>query len=107
MAIEGALNNFFTVFGSTVVTHPTSNQILPGITREALFGVAEKLGYEVEVRAITVEEMFQADEAFHTGTLTEVKPCIEIDGRPVGTGKVCPVTRALFDGFLEVAGRKD
>jgi len=104
MAIEGALNNFFTVFGNSVVTHPASNQILPGISRHVVLEVAEKLGFDVQLRAITVEEMFQADEAFHTGTLTEVKPCIEIDGRPVGTGEVGPVTRALFDGFLEATG---
>ena len=102
MAIEGALNNFFTVFGNTLVTHPTSNQILPGISRHVVLELAEQLGYTVELKAITVEEMFQADEAFHPGTLTEVKPCVEVDGRPIGTGKVGPVTRALFDGFLEV-----
>jgi len=102
MAIEGALNNFFTVFGNTVVTHPNSNQILPGISRHVVLELAEQLGYTVELKAINVEEMFQADEAFHTGTLTEVKPCIEVDGRPIGTGKVGSVTRALFDAFLEV-----
>ncbi|NNM07261.1 MAG: hypothetical protein HKO65_19365, partial [Gemmatimonadetes bacterium] len=104
MAIEGALNNFFTVFGNTVVTHPASNQILPGISRHFVLEEAPKLGFDVQLRAITVEEMFQADEAFHTGTLTEVKPCIEVDGRPIGTGRVGPVTRALFDAFLEATG---
>lgn len=100
MAIEGALNNFFTVFGRTVVTHPTSNQILPGISREVVLELCDRLGFRVEQKPITVGEMFQADEAFHTGTLTEVKPCVQVDGRPIGAGKVGPVTRALFDAFL-------
>jgi len=99
-AIEGALNNFFTVFGETVVTHPTSNQILPGISREVVLELCHKLGYRVEHKAITVEELFQADEAFHTGTLTEVKPCVQVDGRPIGSGKPGPVTRTLFDAFV-------
>lgn len=103
MAIEGALNNFFTVFGNTVVTHPTSNQILPGISREVVLELCEKLGYPVEQKAITVEDMYRADEAFHTGTLTEVKPCVKVDGRPIGSGCVGPVTRALFDAFLAEA----
>lgn len=103
LAIEGALNNFFVVFGRTVVTHPCSNQILAGITRELVLELCGRLGFPVEERPIPVEEMFQADEAFHTGTLTEVKPCVEVDGRPIGTGKVGPVTRALFDAFLEEA----
>jgi len=100
MAIEGSHNNFFMVFGDTVVTHPLSNQILPGITREVVLELAAKLGYAVEERSVTVEEMFSADEAFHSGTLSEVKPCVEVDGKPIGSGKVGPVTRALFDAFL-------
>ncbi len=105
MAIEGALNNLFTVFGETVVTHPASNQILGGVSRQVVLELCGKLGFPMEYRAITVEEMFQADEAFHTGTLTEVKPCVEVDGMPIGTGKVGPVTRALFDAFLEETER--
>lgn len=105
MAIEGSHNNFFMVFGNTVVTHPLSNQILPGITREVVLELAGKLGYPVEERPVTVEEMHKADEAFHSGTLSEVKPCIEVDGKPVGNGKVGPVTRALFDAFLEETDR--
>jgi len=104
MAIEGALNNFFTVFGNTLVTHPGSNQILQGISRHVVLDLAPKLGIEVQLKAITVDEMFQADEAFHTGTLTEVKPCVEVDGRPIGDGNVGRVTRALFDAFLEATG---
>ena len=104
MAIEGSHNNWFTVFGETVVTHPLSNQVLPGITREVVLELAGKLGYEVQERSVTLEEMFTADEAFHSGTLSEVKPCIEVDGKPIGNGKVGPVTRALVDAFLEETG---
>ncbi|MGD2122163.1 MAG: aminotransferase class IV [Gemmatimonadota bacterium] len=104
MAIEGALNNFFMVFGRTVVTHPASNQILPGISRHVVLDLAQRLGYATELRPVPVDEMFQADEAFHTGTLTEVKPCVEVDGRPLGDGRVGPVTRALFDALLEETG---
>jgi len=107
MAIEGSHNNLFMVFGDTVVTHPLSNQILPGITREVVMELARDLGYEVQEKPVTVQEMFQADEMFHTGTLSEVKPCVEVDGRPIGTGKVGPVTRALFDAFLAETGSGD
>jgi D-alanine transaminase len=105
MAIEGSHNNFFVVFGNQVATHPTSNQILPGITREVVLELAAKLGFEVVERPIPLPEMFTADEAFHSGTLSEVKPCVEVDGRPIGDGRVGPVTRALFDAFLEETSR--
>ena len=103
MAIEGSHNNLFMVFGETVVTHPLSNQILGGITRTVLVELVEELGYELQERPVPLEEMFQADEIFHTGTLSEVKPCISVDGKPIGTGKVGRVTRALFDAFLAEA----
>jgi len=100
MAIEGSHNNLFMVFGDTIRTHPLSNQILPGITREVVLEMAEELGYGVEELPTTLQEMFTADEVFHSGTLSEVKPCVAVDGKPIGTGEVGPVTRALFDAFL-------
>ena len=107
MAIEGSHNNVFMVFGDTLVTYPLSNQILPGITREVVLELADRLGYEVQERPIPVAEMFQADEIFHSGTLSEVKPCVEVDGKPIGDGKVGPVSRALFDAFLDETGSRD
>lgn len=104
MAIEGSHNNFFMVFGDTVVTYPLSNQILPGITREVVIELAGRLGYKVEQRPVPLAEMFEADEMFHSGTLSEVKPCIEVDGKKIGDGKVGSVTRALFDAFLAETG---
>ena len=104
MAIEGSHNNLFMVFGETVVTHPLSNQVLPGITREVVVDLTERLGYELQERPVPLAEMFEADEIFHSGTLSEVKPCIEVDGKTIGSGKVGPVTRALFDAFLAETG---
>lgn len=101
IALEGAHNNFFAVFGDTIVTHPKSNVILPGITRGYVIDMARELGFEVDERPIQVEELARADEAFFTGTTTEVRPTVRIDGRPVGSGAVGPVARRLFDAFLD------
>ena len=107
MAVEGSHNNLFMVFGGTLVTHPLSNQILPGITREVVLDLARRSGYPIQERPVPVAEMFQADEIFHSGTLSEVKPCVEVDGRTIGDGKVGPVTRALFEAFLDETGSRD
>jgi D-alanine transaminase len=107
MAIEGSHNNLFMVFGETVVTYPLSNQILSGITREVVIELAKGLGYEVQERPVPLAEMFDADELFHSGTLSEVKPCVEVDGKAIGDGKVGPVTRALFDAFLAATDSAD
>lgn len=100
MALEGPHQNFWGVFGGTVVTHPTTQHILPGITRGVIVELAREQGIPVEERPIAVEELPGADELFFTGTTGEVRPCVRVDGRPVGDGRVGPVTRALSDAFL-------
>ncbi len=100
IAIEGSHNNVHFVFDGTVVTHPSNHLILSGVTRDVMFELAEELGIPVELRSVTVDEMWKADEVFFTGTTVEVRPAIEVDGRAIGDGKVGPVTRALFEAFL-------
>ena len=100
VAIEGAHQNFWAVFDGTAVTHPTTNHILPGITRAVVLEEARAAGIAVEERPIQVEELAEADEAFFTGTTGEVRPVVSIDDRPVGRGTVGPVTRRLSELFL-------
>lgn len=99
VALEGAHNNVCFVFGDTVVTHPATNRILHGITREFILELAREQDHPVEERAVQVEEIHRADEIFFTGTTTEVRPCVEVDGRSVGEGAVGPVTRSVADAF--------
>ena len=105
IAIEGAHSNLHFVFDGTVVTHPSNHLILSGVTRDVMFELAEELGIPVELRSVTLDEMWKADEVFFTGTTVEVRPAVEVDGRPVGDGKVGPVARALFDAFLAYTGK--
>ena len=102
MALEGTHNNFFAVFDGAVTTSPASNYILYGITRSFVLERAAALGIPVDERAIPVEELREADEAFFAGTTTEIRPTVQVDGRPVGTGRVGPVTRRLYDDFVAV-----
>ena len=104
IALEGSHNNLFAVFGGVVTTAPKSNYILHGVTRDLVIELAGELGLPVEERAIPVAELFRADEVFFTGTTTEVRPSVEVDGRKIGDGRVGPVARGLFDAFLRVTG---
>lgn len=106
MAMEGAHNNLFAVVDGTVVTHPASNQILHGIIREFVLELAREEGFAVEERPIPVDELHGADELFFTGTTTEIRPTVQVDGRPVGDGRVGPVARRLFDAFLQGVARE-
>lgn len=99
VAIEGAHQNFWGVFDGKVVTHPMTQTILAGITRGVVLEVAREIGLPIEERPIQVEELAHADELFFSGTTGEVRPCVKVDGRPVGAGAVGPVTQALSKAF--------
>jgi D-alanine transaminase len=101
MALEGAHANLFVGFGETLVTHPASNQILHGITREVVLQEARRLGIPVEERPIPLQQLAHATEVFFTGTTTEVRPTVTLDGRPVGDGKVGPLARRLLGAIEE------
>ena len=103
-AIEGTHNNLFAVFDGVVTTHPATNEILHGITRAVVLELAARMGMSVEQRAIRVEELRTADEIFFTGTTTEVHPTVMLDGQRVGDGTAGPVTRRLFEAFVEEVG---
>ncbi len=101
IALEGSHNNLFAVFGGVLATAPKSNYILHGITRDLLIELAGEMGIPVEERAIPLPELTRADEVFFSGTTTEVRPVVEIDGRKVGDGRVGPVAQRLYERFLE------
>lgn len=101
VAIEGAHQNFWGVFDGVATTHPATNHILSGITRGVILELARAEGIPVAERPILLEELPEAEELFFTGTTGEVRPCVEVDGAPVGSGGVGPVTRALSEAFLE------
>ncbi len=99
VALEGSHNNVFAVFDGVVTTHPATHQILHGVTRAYVIELAREQGLTVEDRPLPLEEMRGADEIFFTGTTTEVRPTVRLDGEPVGDGKVGPVAKALSEAF--------
>ncbi|MFA7424844.1 MAG: D-amino acid aminotransferase [Desulfosarcinaceae bacterium] len=98
---EGTSSNLFIAKNGVLVTHPLNHQILPGITRQVIMDVCRDQGIEVQERFFYREELAAADEAFLTGTITEVLPLVRIDGQPVGDGVVGPLARRLQHGLLE------
>ena len=64
----GSMNIFFVENGK-LVTPALNGSILPGITRKSIIELAKELGYEVEERKVSIDELF---EAYDKGELTEV-----------------------------------
>lgn len=104
IALEGAHNNLFAVIDGVLVTAPKSNYILHGVTRELVIELAGELGIPVEARSIPLAELYAADEVFFTGTTTEIRPAVEVDGRRIADGRPGRIARKLFAAFLEAVG---
>lgn len=96
---EGTGNNFFIVKNDKIRTPHPSCGILQGITRDVTIELARAEGYEVSEDFLTSYDVLEADEAFFTGTATEVMPAVELDGCKIGNGKPGPVTKKLMALF--------
>ena len=98
---EGTSNNAYIIKGDTIITRHLGNEILHGITRAAVLRFAKEAQMQVAERSFTIAEAQDADEAFITSASTFVMPVVEVDGEPVGTGKVGPIATRLREIYLE------
>ncbi|MBM6578725.1 D-amino-acid transaminase [Microvirga sp. BT689] len=99
----GSSSAFIVTKKGSIVVRPLSNAILPGITRMSLLRLSEEVGIALEERQFTVEEAYDAAEAFLTSASNFVLPVVSIDGRPVADGKPGPITKRLRELYLTMA----
>ena len=98
---EGSHSNIFFVKKGVVYTHPADEYILDGITRQIVIQLCKDCGIEVKEEAISKEDIIKMDEAFLTGTTTQIGAITQIDDylfyqdRNVGS-----VTKKLQEAFL-------
>jgi D-alanine transaminase len=104
---EGTSSNFFIVKDGVLWTFPVGNLILKGVTRTL---VMEKILQEHDLsvleKAFALDFARKADEAFLSGTTTEIMPVITIDGRPVGDGKPGPITRKIQKSYQDMIAKE-
>jgi D-alanine transaminase len=102
LVTEGCLSNIFIVKDGVIATHPNEPGILPGITRQLLVKLAKQHHIPLVEREITEDELFTADEVWSTSVGKEVTSVIEINKKPIGTGKPGPVAKAMYDYYQTV-----
>lgn len=103
---EGSGENLFVVRDGALYTSPISAGILNGVTRDSVIQIARDLGHPVVQQSLPREMLYIADEAFFSGTAAELTPIRSVDRIEVGTGKPGPITRAIQETFLGIAGGK-
>jgi D-alanine transaminase len=87
-----------------IVTRALSNAILAGVTRHAVFDALAQQGRKIVERSFTLAEAANAVEAFNTSATALVAPVIELDGKPIGSGKPGPVTRTIQRLYYQAIG---
>jgi branched-chain amino acid aminotransferase len=105
---EGSGENIFLVVEGRLVTPPSSDNILVGITRNTIIELAKnELGIDTMERSIGRNELYIADECFLTGTAAHVTPVIEIDHRRIGEGAIGEITKKLQQLYFDVVRGKN
>ena len=88
--------NLFLVKNGELLT-PFADACLPGLTRRMILEIAQSESIPAREKNLSMTELYSADEAFTTGTMGELTPILEADGRQVGNGKPGTMTRRLQD----------
>ncbi len=113
----GAMNIFFKIDGK-VVTPMLNGSILPGITRNSVIEVCKSLGYEVEERKVSVDDLVEAqkngklEEVFGTGTAAVISPVGKLrykdDVWTIGDGSIGELSAKLYKTITDIQwGRSD
>ena len=102
---ETNATHVFIVQDGMVLTSDTGS-CPEGITRAAVLEICEDNGIPHQVKDISLSEVYRADEMFCTGTMGELAPVVELDGRPIGNGQAGGMTRRLSALFRERTARE-
>ena len=86
--------NLFLVSNGTVRT-PHADSCLPVITRRMILDICAAEKIAAEERNLSLTEIYSADEVFTSGTMGELTPVLEADGRTIGDAAVGEVTKKL------------
>ncbi len=83
-------------------TPPISAGALEGITRDAVMELGEAAGLKVVEKNLTLFDLYNAREAFLTGTGAEVVPVTRIDQREIGKGEPGEITKQLMSAYVHL-----
>jgi branched-chain amino acid aminotransferase len=103
MVSEGSAEHVFIARDGQLISPPSTEHNLDGITRRTLIALAqEDLGIPVVERPLGRTELYTADEMFLCGTGAEVTPVRSVDRRKISDGAIGPLTTRLKSHFQDV-----
>jgi branched-chain amino acid aminotransferase len=113
----GSMNMLF-LYDGKIVTSPLHGTVLDGITRRSALSLLADMGYEIEERALSVDEVMDGarsgrlQEAFGTGTAVVISPvgsfCYKGECETLGDGQPGALTMRLYKELTDIQyGRQD
>ena len=93
--VEASAENIFFVKNGVIYTPPISSGALEGITRDTVIEITKQNKIPLNIENISRDELYYFEEAFLTGTASEIVPIGKIDHRIIGDGKIGPVTQKI------------
>ena len=100
---EGGSSNAFIIKDDKLITRNSNNMILSGITRKAIMTLADDTGMLIEERSFTIDEAYNATEAFFTSASAFIMPVVSIDGKIISGGKPGPISLKLRELYINFA----
>lgn len=94
---EASSSNLMMVKNGQLWTHPANQYILNGITKNRIIELAKSEGIETLEKEFTVDEMMEADGIIITNSGYRIRFVTSIDGKQIGNGKPCEVSKKLFN----------
>lgn len=101
---EASTANVVAYFPERGLVTPPREKVLPGVTQQVLFELAEELDIANAEADITPQELMQAEEVYLTSTSVCLLPVLKIDEQPVGIGEPGPIFEQLLCAWKELTG---
>ena len=105
--IEASAENIFMVRDNVPITPPISSGALNGITRDSVLDILRHNCSHYEIRDISRDELYIADEVFLTGTASGIRGVGYIDNRIIGDGDIGRVTKQIKGKFEAITRGND
>ena len=100
---EGSGANFLFVSGNRIKV-PDTRLVLSGADMAAVLEMSSGIGIPADEGTYTTYDVYNAQEAFLTTNSFGILPIVSLNGLPIGTGKVGPMTRRLMDAWMDLVG---
>jgi len=97
--IGGARSNLFLVKGKEIITPSIKSGAFTGITRQLLINELMDLHIRIKEKELTLEDLYDSNEAFLTSSLLEVMPLVECGSKKIADGKPGSITAKVLSQY--------